>query len=100
MMLLFCAHMSKAHTQNKKVQGAAYFEKRKLRRNGKKVKCFLKKKRERGDMVMMYKCITVMKKTNINYFVIPESNVSRGYFCKLLKTKIKKDIRNYIFFSS
>ncbi len=57
----------------------------------------IKQRRERGDMIMLYKCVEGIEKTNINEYVIPSQRSSRGQSKKLYKKILKKDVKKYSF---
>ena len=54
--------------------------------------------RRRGDMIMMYKCVTGMEEIDKEEYIIPANRRSRGHSRKLQKTKRgDKDVRKYSF---
>ncbi len=54
-------------------------------------------RRERGDMIMLYKCIEGMEKTYVKEYVIPCQSSLRGHSKKLYKKRLKTDVKRYSF---
>ncbi len=57
----------------------------------------LTERRERGDMIMLYKCVEGIEKIDINEYVIPSQTSLRGHSKKLYKKSLKKDVKKYSF---
>ncbi len=57
----------------------------------------LTERRERGDMIMMYKCVEGLKKIDVNEYLIPSKSSLRGHSKKLYKKRLKKDVKKYSF---
>ncbi len=52
----------------------------------------LTERRERGDMIMQYKCVEGIGKIDVNEYVIPSQSTLRGHSKKLYKKRLKKDV--------
>ncbi len=57
----------------------------------------LTERRERRDMVMLYKCLEGTEKIDINEYVISSQSSLRGHSKKLYKIRLKKDVKKYSF---
>ncbi len=57
----------------------------------------LTERRERGDMIMLYKCVEGMEKIDVKEYVIPSKSSLRGHSKKLYKKRLKKDVKKYSF---
>ncbi len=57
----------------------------------------LTERRERGIMIMLYKCVEVIEKINIKKYVIPSQSSLRGHSKKLHKKRLKKYVKKYSF---
>ncbi len=57
----------------------------------------LTKRRERGDMIMMYKCMEGLEKIDVNEYLIPSKSSLRGHSKQLYKKRLKKDVKKYSF---
>ncbi len=57
----------------------------------------LREKRERGDTIMLYKCVEGIGKIDINEYVIPSQSSLRGHSKKPYKKRLKKDVKKYSF---
>ncbi len=53
----------------------------------------LRKSEERGDMIMLYKCVEGIEKIDVNEYVIPSQTSLRGHSKKLYKKSLKKDVK-------
>ncbi len=53
--------------------------------------------RERGDMLMLYKCVEGTEKVDVNEYVIPSQSSLRGHSKELYKKRLKKDVKKYSF---
>ncbi len=49
-------------------------------------------RKERGDMIMLYKCVEGMEKIDVKEYVVP-----RRHSKKLYKKRLKKDVKKYSF---
>ncbi len=56
----------------------------------------LTERRERGDMIMLYKCAKGIEKIDVNEYAIPNQSSLRGHSKKLYKKRLKKDVKKYI----
>ncbi len=56
----------------------------------------LTERRERGDMIMLYKCVEGMEKIDINEYVIPSRSFLRGHSKELYKKRLKKDVKKVV----
>ncbi len=54
-------------------------------------------RRERRDMIMLYKCAEGIEKIDVNEYVIPSQSSLRGHSKKLYKKRLKKDVKKYSF---
>ncbi len=50
-----------------------------------------------GDIIMLYKCVEIIEKTDVKEYVIPSQTSLRGHRKKLYKKRLKKDVRKYSF---
>ncbi len=57
----------------------------------------LTERRERGDMIMLYKCVEGKEKVDVSKYVIPSQTSLRGHSKKLHKKRLKKDVKKYSF---
>jgi len=57
----------------------------------------LEERRIRGDMIMMYKCVTGKEEIDKEDYIIRESRRSRGHTHKLQKTRGDKDVKKFSF---
>ncbi len=57
----------------------------------------LTERREREDMIMLYKCVEGMEKIDVKEYVIPSQSSSRRHSKKLYKKRLKKDVKKYSF---
>ncbi len=65
----------------------------------------LTERRERGDMIMLYKCVEGMEKIDIKEYVVPNQSSLRGHSQSSLrghsknsyKKRLKKDVRSTVF---
>ncbi len=57
----------------------------------------LTERRERGDMIMLYKCVEGIEKIDINEYAIPSQSSVREHSKKLYKKRLKKDVKKYSF---
>ena len=57
----------------------------------------LEKRRKRGDMIMLYKCVEGKEKIDSTEYIISKQSVSRGHSKKLYKKSLKKDVRKFSF---
>ncbi len=59
---------------------------------------YLTERRERGDMIMLYKCVEGMvEEIDVKEYVIPSQSSLRGHSKKLYKKRLKKDVKKYSF---
>ncbi len=54
----------------------------------------LTERRERGDMIMLYKCVEGIEKIDVNEYVTPSQTSFRGHSKKLYKKRLKQDVYN------
>ncbi len=52
----------------------------------------LTERRERGDMIMLYKCVEGMEKIDVKEYVIPSQSSLRGHSKKVDMKWLKKDV--------
>ncbi len=57
----------------------------------------LTERRERGDVIMLYKCVEGMEKIDVKEYVIPSQSSLRGHSKKIFKKRLKKDVKKYSF---
>ena len=57
----------------------------------------LTERRERGDMIMLYKCVEGIEKIDVKDYVKPSQSSLRGHSKKLYKKRLKKDVKKYSF---
>ena len=57
----------------------------------------LEKRRERGDMIMMYKCVMGMEMIDKENFIERDDGRTRGHRYKLRKGRCRGDIKKYSF---
>ncbi len=50
----------------------------------------LTERRERGDMIMLYKCVEGIEKIDINEYVIPSQSTLKGHSKKVIQEKAKE----------
>ncbi len=48
-------------------------------------------------MIMMYKCVKIIEKVDVNEYVIHSQTSLRGHSKKLYKKRLKKDVKKYGF---
>lgn len=57
----------------------------------------LRERRERGDVIMMYKCVRGLERIDKDDFIERDTGRTRGHSCKLKKGTCKGDVRKYSF---
>lgn len=57
----------------------------------------LEKRRERGDMIMLYKCTRGIERIDRENFIVRDEGRTRGHSYKLKKGRCKGDVRKYSF---
>ncbi len=57
----------------------------------------LTERRERQDMIMLYKCAEGIENIDVNEYVIYSQTSLRGHIKKIYKKRLKKDVKKYSF---
>ena len=57
----------------------------------------LEKRRERGDMIMMYKCVRGIERVDRDEFVVRDEGRTRGHSYKVKKDRCRADVKKYRF---
>ena len=57
----------------------------------------LEKRRERGDMIMMYKCTRGLEKVDRENFIVRDDGRTRGHSYKVKRGRCKGDVKKYSF---
>ncbi len=57
----------------------------------------LTERREKGNMIILYKCVEGMEKIDVKEYVRPSQSSLRGHSKKLYKKRLKKDVKKYSF---
>lgn len=57
----------------------------------------LEERRQRGDMIMLYKCVNGIDWIDKNEFITPAVGRTRGHSRKLARKRTKKDVRKFSF---
>ena len=57
----------------------------------------LRERRERGDMITMYKCVRGIERVDKGDFIRRDEGITRGHRYKLQKGRCKGDVRKYSF---
>ena len=57
----------------------------------------LEARRERGDMIMMYKCVRGIEKIDREDFIVRDDGRTRGHEFKLKRTRCTGDVKKYSF---
>ncbi len=56
----------------------------------------LTERRERGHMIILYKCVEGIEKIDINEYVIPSQSSLRGHSKKIYKKRLKKMLKSTV----